>query len=143
MEHYSLVGRFSLIFCFVKVTYLEHIIISSTQGELLRCWVEVKHLNIVSSSWNNGCNYKYIYGIIYDITFNFTISIPTIVISSITRCSSNKIEWVDIRQIWRNAITWKDTLSNSSDFLLFLRRKTHFQAWFSMINFLLAFKIEA
>ena len=143
MEHYSLVGRFSLIFCFVKVTYLEHIIISSTQGELLRCWVEVKRLNIVSSSWNNGCNYKYIYGIIYDITFNFTISIPTIVISSITRCSSNKIEWVDIRQIWRNAITRKDTLSNSSDFLLFLRKKTHFQAWFSMINFLLAFKIEA
>ena len=140
-----MVGRFSLIFCFVKVTYLEHIIISSTQGELLRCWVEVKRLNIVSSTWNNGCNYKYIYGIIYDITFNFTISIPTIVISSITRCSSNKIEWVDIRQIWRNAITRKDTLSNSSKFrlLLFLRKQTHFQAWFSMINFLVAFKIEA
>ena len=122
MEHYSLVGRFSLIFCFVKVTYLEHIIISSTQGELLRCWVEVKRLNIVSSSWNNGCNYKYIYGIIYDITFNFTISIPTIVISSITRCSSNKIEWVDIRQIWRNAITRKKILCLihlSSDYCYF------------------------
>ena len=136
-----MVGRFSLIFCFVKVTYLEHIIISSTQGELLRCWVEVKRLNIVSSSWNNGCNYKYIYGIIYDITFNFTISIPTIVISSITRCSSNKIEWVDIRQIWRNTIIRKSTLSNSSKFRLLLFVRTFRHAWFSMINFLKAIKI--